>query len=289
MLLVTGITGLTGRFLYSEIVRNGKAGSLRCLVRKNSDLSWIDGSMPELVYGDANNISDLAEAMKGVSGVIHLVNIRCSPQVIEACKIAGVKRVVFVNTTGMYSKYQAYSGLYRQLEEKIFASGLDYTIIRPTMIYGNQLDKNINKLVRLINRLPVFPVVGDGKSLMQPVYAGDLARVIYQAYKSSRAVGKDYNVAGKEPLSYYEILYQIASALGKKRFFVRIPYRLALIAGKLGDIIPNGLVNLEKIRRLSEDKVFDYSKAKHHLDYNPIPFQEGIKLEIKALRSVGMI
>jgi len=289
MLLVTGITGLTGRFLFSEIKQDGKMGGTRCLVRKTSDLSWMGERRPDFCYGDASNVDDLVKSMKGVSGVIHLVNIRCSPQVIEACKKTGVRRVVFVNTTGMFSKHQAYSGLYRRLEENILASGLDHTIIRPTMIYGNHLDKNINKLVRLVNRLPVFPVVGDGKSLMQPVYAGDLARVVYRAYKSNRSVGEDYNVAGKEPLSYLELLKSIALALGKSPYFIHIPYSLALLAGRIGDFIPNGMVNLEKIQRLSEDKSFCYSKAQNDLGYSPISFLEGIRLEVQSLRKMGII
>ncbi|MCL4440698.1 MAG: hypothetical protein M1609_08950 [Firmicutes bacterium] len=61
-------------------------------------------------------------------------------------------------------------------------SRLDYTIIRPTMIYGNQRDKNIHKLVTIVDKYPVIPVIGVGEGLMQPIYARDLATVIAQAY-----------------------------------------------------------------------------------------------------------
>lgn len=289
MLLVTGITGLTGRFLFREIENDGKIRGLRCLVRKSGDLSWMSGSRPDICYGDSNDVDDLARCMKDVEGVIHLVNIRCSPQIIEACKRSGVRRVVFVNTTGMYSRYQAYADLYRRLEEGIISSGLDYTIVRPTMIYGNQQDKNIHKLVKLLNRLPIFPVAGNGSSLMQPIYAGDLARVIYRAYKSSGAIGKEYNVAGKESLSYLELLREITAALGKRRVFINIPYSLALLVGKLGDVIPNGLVNLERIQRLSEDKAFDYTKAQNDLGFDPLSFHEGIRLEVQSLKGAHVI
>lgn len=289
MLLVTGITGLTGRFLFGEFKRQRRVGDLRCLIRSSSDLSWMGDVIPDFCCGDVSDIKDLARCMEGVEGIIHLVNIRHSPQVIEACKQTGVKRVIFVNTTGMYSKYQAYSGLYRQLEERILASGLEYTIIRPTMIYGNHLDKNIHKLVKLMKRLPVFPVIGDGSSLMQPIYAEDLAKVIYHAFESEKAIGNDYNVAGREPVSYMELLKEIANALGRKPLFFQVPYSFALLAGRLGDFIPNGLVNLERIQRLSEDKAFDYSKARDELGFNPMPFREGVMFEVKSLKKVGLI
>lgn len=202
MLLVTGITGLTGRFLYREIKENGQLNNLKCLVRTDSDISWMMAEKPAIHYGDVNNVKDITDSMRNVSTVIHLVNIRQAPQIISACKESGVKRVIFVNTTGMYSKYQAYSSLYRQLEGEILKSGLDYTIIRPTMIYGNRQDKNIHKLVNLINLAPVFPVIGNGESLMQPIYAGDLAKVIFKASLQDISIGKEYNVAGKEPISY---------------------------------------------------------------------------------------
>lgn len=289
MFLVTGITGLTGRFLFAEIRRGGMKNSLRCLVRETSDLSWMGEDRPELVYGDVGQVEDLEGGLAGVEGLIHLVNIRYSPQVIEACRRARVRRVVFVNTTGIYSRYQAYSRLYLDLERQILSSGLDYTIIRPTMIYGNHQDKNIHKLVKLLRRLPVFPVVGSGKARMQPIYAGDLAKVVLSAYVEPNAIRKEYNVAGKYPLPYQELLQEIARALGVRRYFFHIPYSLALLAGRIGDVIPNGLVTYERIQRLAEDKNFDYSAAQDDLGFEPLPFVEGIRLEIEALRQAGLI
>lgn len=289
-MLVTGITGLTGRFLLGELRKAGYNGKVRCLVRAHSDVSWIDDEKVELFLGDVRDVDSLCAAMRGgVDAVIHLVNIRSSPQMTEACRLSGVRRVVYVNTTGVFSRYQKYSALYKELEAKILDNGLDYTIIRPTMIYGNQRDKNIHKLVKVVNRFPVVPVLGRGQGLMQPIYAQDLARVIAEALVRPVAVGKAYNVAGKRPLPYIEILRTIARALDKKRWFVHIPYSLALAAGFVGNYIPNGLVDLEKVQRLSEDKAFDYSEAARDLGFAPRSFKEGVALEVKALRESGII
>jgi nucleoside-diphosphate-sugar epimerase len=189
----------------------------------------------------------------------------------------------------MFSKYRKYAADYRRIEGLIKQSGLDFTIIRPTMIYGNELDKNISKLVRIVNRFPIIPVVGHGRALMQPIYAADLAHAIAEATLRPSTVGREYNVAGKEPLTYLELLRHIARALGKKRYFVNVPYAFALAAGYVGELIPNCLINVERIQRFCEDKAFDYSLAREELDFNPRSFEEGIELEVKALRARGVI
>lgn len=289
LLFVTGITGLTGRFLLDCLREAGYCGSIRCLVRKHSDVSWIKDEGVDLCLGDVGDVESLKTALAGANGVIHLVNIRFSPQIIQACRATGVKRVIIVTTTGIYSKYRECSDEYRQLEKEIMASGLDYTIIRPTMIYGNQRDKNIHKLVRIIDKYPVIPVVGTGNGLMQPIYARDLAAVIAKAYMQPVSIGKAYNVAGKSPVKYRDVLRIIADALGKKRLFISVPFSLALLAGYIGDKVSNGLIDLEKVKRLQEDKVFDYSDAVRDLGFNPIPFEEGIIYEVNALREAGFI
>lgn len=289
MLFITGITGLTGRFLLKELRLAGYTGPIRCLVRKSSDISWIKDSGVELYYGDVEGIDSVARGLQGVDSVIHLVNIRSSPVIIRACQESGVKRVIFINTTGIFSRYQKYSEDYKKLEAQILTSSLDYTIIRPTMIYGNHQDKNIHKLVKIIDKYPVVPVVGKGYGLMQPIYAEDLARIIAMAALNSVSIGKAYNVAGKTPVTFSDLMKLIASNIGKKRIFVNVPYPLALLAGYAGEVIPNGLINIEKVKRLQEDKVFLYDEAANDLGFFPRSIEEGIELEVNALRQAGII
>lgn len=289
MILITGITGLTGRFLLGSIRESGYHGMIRCLVREQSDISWVRDNKVNLFYGDVSDACSLLPVFNGVDGVIHLVNIRFSPQIIEACKTSGVKRMLIVSTTGVFSKYRELSKEYQVLEKQIAGSGLDYTIIRPTMIYGNQRDRNIHKLVKIVDKYTLVPIIGNGEGLMQPIYAQDLATVIARAYMDDVAIGKAYNVAGKEPVSYFEVLQLIAENLGKKRRFIRVPFSLALAAGFIAEKFSNGLITSEKVKRLREDKVFDYSEAEKDLNFSPIPFAEGIRLEIEALKKAGVI
>lgn len=289
MVLITGITGLTGRFLYQEIKTSMPNEKIRYLVRETSDVSCIrDGE--EIVFGDVTDWQQVSNNLNGVNTVIHLAYIHNSGNIIKACKATGVKRVIFVNTTGMFSKYKKYAQDYIKWEHNIKQSGLIYTIIRPTMIYGNERDVNIHYLTMLMDKLPLFPVIGKGDGLMQPIYAHDLAKVILSAYINEEVCRfKEYNVAGKEPIRYINLLRSIAAALGKKRYFIHIPYSLALLVGRIGDIIPNGLIDYEKVQRLLEDKNFDYSEATRDFHFYPLAFEDGVRHEVDALRQGGFI
>ncbi|MDR3541195.1 MAG: NAD(P)H-binding protein [Desulfosporosinus sp.] len=284
MLFITGITGLTGRYLYEILIEKGvKEKNIRCMVRETSDYSWLVKAGVEVCFGDAYSRDDLSRCMKGATRVIHLVNIRCVPQVIEACKISGVRRVILISTTGIYSKFNAYGEQYRKLERELVESSLDYTIIRPTMIYGNKRDKNIHRLINVAKRTPIFPIIGTGANLFQPIYAKDLAQAIYNAVVRDISVNKAYDVSGKYPISYQEMLAEIYKNLDKSPIFLHVPFLLAQVAAKIGDAIPRLLVNSERVNRLKEDKDYDHSLAKAELDFNPLSFQEGVRNEIRSM------
>ncbi|MEW6106153.1 MAG: NAD-dependent epimerase/dehydratase family protein [Bacillota bacterium] len=290
MIAITGVTGLTGRFLVPCFRELGYRGQFRCLVRPTSDIEGLrSGSDIEFVVGDCRDESALAKLLDQADALVHVAGIQIAENVIAACRRMGVGRVVFVNTTGMFSKYRQCAVEYRRIEERIMRSGLDYTIIRPTMIYGNTRDHNIHKLVRIVNRLPVVPVIGSGQALLQPIYAQDLAAVIAKATLEPRAIGRAYNAAGKEPLKDIDLLKCIAPSLEKRRLFIRVPYTIALLAGYIAEMAGSTLVNVERVRRMCEDRVFDYSLASEDLGFAPRSFEDGIKFEIAAMRECGLI
>ena len=102
-------------------------------------------------------------------------------------------------------------------------SGLRYTIVRPSMIYGSELDKNVHRLLRFLDRSPLFPMFGSGKNLWQPVYHEDCARGVYEALVRPAAVGQSYDLPGAEPLTYLGLVRTAAGALGRTPRIVRVP------------------------------------------------------------------
>ncbi len=288
-ILITGSTGLLGGALLDVLLAAGH--EVRCLVREGSPGASRLAPLPlELVRGDAGDARALSTALSGMDALMHVAGIEYAPPVVEAARRAQVGRLVVVGSTSAHSAYPFRSGPKLRMEEVVRESGLEYTIVRPTMIYGSELDKNMHRLLRFLDRSPVFPVFGSGENLWQPVYHEDCARGLYEALVRPGAVGESYDLPGAEPLTYLELVETAAGALGRKPRIVRLPLepvRRSLAAvERLRLPLP---IRSEQVLRLREDKAYPYDKAEEDLGYAPRPFREGISLEVARLRELGMV
>ena len=144
------------------------------------------------------------------------------------------------------------------------------------MIYGTARDRNISRLLRLLDRWPVLPVCGNG--LWQPVHVDDVADAVVAAVESPRAVDSAYNLAGKAPLRLHGLIRTAARALGRQVWLVPVPLRLAVAAARVTRI-----VTPEQVWRLAEDKAFDYTDATRDLGFRPRSFEEGVQQEVRSL------
>jgi uncharacterized protein YbjT (DUF2867 family) len=287
--LLTGATGLLGGALLDLLLSRGH--DVRCLVRHESpNVSRLDPSRTEVFRGDAGNAGDLRRALAGAEALLHVAGIEHAPAVVEAAQSAGVSRLVVVGSTSAHSAYEFRSGPKRKMEGVVKGSGLDWTIVRPAMIYGSELDKNVHRLLRFLDRSPVFPIFGPGTNLWQPVYHEDCARGVYETLVRPAAVGGAYDLPGASPLSYATLVETAALALGRKPHLLRLPLepirQALLLAESLRLPLP---VKSEQVLRLREDKAYPYDDARRDLDYAPRPFADGVALEVARLREVGLL
>ncbi len=264
---------------------------VRCLVREGSlHASRLDKLRVEQVRGDVEDARALSRALSGMDALLHVAGIEYAPQVVGAARRAEVDRLVVVGSTSVHSAYEFRSGPKLRMEKLVRESGLGYTIVRPSMIYGSELDKNVHRLLRFLDRSPAFPVFGSGENLWQPVYYEDCATGVYEALVRPAAVGQSYDLPGAEPLTYMELVETAAGALERKPRIVRLPLepvRLFLNAAeRLRLPLP---IKSEQVLRLREDKAYSYDKAEWELGYTPRPFREGIALEVARLRELGMV
>jgi nucleoside-diphosphate-sugar epimerase len=288
-ILLTGGAGLLGGALLPLLL----AGSheIRCLVRQSGAGAWrLDSERVERFRGDAGDSEDLYRALSGVEAMVHVAGIEYAPQVVEAALWAGVRRLVVVGSTSVHSTYEVRSRPKLRMEKLVRESGLDYTIVRPTMIYGSELDQNMHRLLRFLDRSPVFPMFGSGENLWHPVYHEDCAQGVYEALVRPVAVGQSYDLPGAEPLTYLELVKTAAGALGKKPRVIQLPLepvrRSLAAAERLRLPLP---IRSEQVLRLREDKAYPYEKVRRELGYAPRPFRDGIALEVARLRELGMV
>lgn len=280
-ILLTGASGFTGSHLYRLMQADGLAP--RCLARRSSDVTGLQ----DVVHGDIGDAGSLARAFEGVDTLINTASIGFghAPVLVEAAERAGVKRAIFISTTALFTQLNASSKSVRiAAEDRIRASSLQWTIIRPTMIYGTARDRNMVRLIRVLRRWPVIPVVGDGNHLQQPIYVDDVGRAVLGALRHDVTIGKAYNVAGREPLTFNAVIDTITRLLGRRVRKVHVP--VAPVVATLAAIERTGLklpVKSEQILRLNENKAFPYDDAARDFSYAPMSFEEGIRLEIESL------
>lgn len=296
MILVTGITGHTGKWFIEKLINEKYQGKIRCLVRESSNTKAIDNSQLniEKVYGSLEDIEFVESAMVGIKTLIHISSIKFSNIVINAAIKNGVEWAILVHTTGRYSKYKSASEEYKHIEDGILQkrNQIGITVLRPTMIYGSSKDKNMYKLIDYLYRHKFFPLFGKGDNLMQPVHAKDLGYAYYDVLMNKEITfNKEYNLSGKDPITYIDLIKTVSSNIGKNNIIIKIPLRISIIAAKIyNSFFKKALISVEQVYRMKEDKDFRHDEATKDFGYLPISFQEGIKEEVQkyiATKQIG--
>jgi len=275
MILVTGATGYTGRFLARRLLAADRP--VRFLVRPTSDATGLAGSQSEIVCGDLESPEDLASAFAGVCHLVHLAHIR---HTAALARLVGpqVNRVVLVSSQRLYSRVpcpsvaEVIAG-----EAAARASNMPWTILRPSMIYGPGDDGNISRLARHLGQRRWLPVFGSGRQLHQPVYVEDVVDAILACLTGENLVGRSYDLAGAAPLAYDELIDLIGDAVGVRPLKLHLPVGISLAAlwgaRRLGIPVP---VTAAQVRRSQENKVADIEAVRTELGVRPLAFREGL-------------
>ena len=281
-ILVTGATGFTGKYVVKELCSNGY--KVTCFLRQSSNRSGLASLPVEYVVGDLADNTILRDALKNQDALVNIASLGFghAQGIVKACQEANIKRAVFFSTTSVLTTLAAPSKVVRTEAEKLIReSNLDYTIIRPTMIYGSVGDRNMIRLIRFIYRSPVVPVFGDGKSLLQPVCVQDLAKAVSSILQNDKTRNKIYHLSGREPLTYNAVIDMVAEKLNKRVAKIHIPVSLSMFAIKIAKYVPGfPHITPEQVLRLNENKAFSHEEAGNDFGYAPMSFDDGIKREV---------
>ena len=279
--MVSGATSQVGRFLLPKLAAAGT--KVYALSRhgghdsaKESAIHWLRADLGQ---------PDMAETLPPADALIHIASIRLLPALLPGMAAKGVRRVIAFSSTSRFGKARSADSHEVDLVARLVQAeeavkricnehGIDWTIFRPTLIYGAGIDSNVMTIAKLIRRFGVFPLLGEAKGGRQPVHAEDLAEACVLALEASATFGKAYNLSGGEVLSYRQMVERIFAALGKRPRFVRVPIVAFRLAMALVSLVPRYRdYNAEMARRMSEDLVFDYSKAARDFGYAPRSFR----------------
>ncbi len=279
-LFITGASGNTGRVFLDDFFRSTLArdADVVCLIHPKDTRSDLSDWPVRTVEGEARDPESIAAAWDGDRSIVHISSINHSEAVLKGCP--GAKSIVAVSSTGLFSRFREESTHIEESERVITSSGVPWTILRPTMIYGTPTDRNMSKLIRFISRRKMILLPGGGKSLFQPVSAFDLGPCITASLLSPVASGKSYEISGGSVHSLREIVMMIAGILGKRVTIIPVPIGATIAALK---ILPSSAVKSAQVKRLLEDKVFDHSAASSDLGFSPVSLKKGLKRQIELM------
>jgi nucleoside-diphosphate-sugar epimerase len=306
--LVTGATGFIGSHLVEKLLRNGH--SVACLVRKTSNLQWIEGLNIRLIYGDCSVKESLFNAVADFDYIFHLAGLTKAANerdffsanalgtenlvsaVIE--KNPAIKRFVYLSSlaaagpscdgapskeTGEPNPVSAYGRSKLEGERIVMRhkNTIPVTIIRPPAVYGPR-DKDFYILFKLLKKgISLFW----GKCYYSLLYVDDLVKGTILSTESKTAEGEIFYLSDGRIYSNEEITEVISSAVGSKPIRLRIPRIIMPMLGSIGQKLGNqgNIINKDKIRELQHSYwTCEPSKSKRALGFIPnIGIKEGVK------------
>lgn len=299
-LAVTGITGKSGICFFREVLkhesdfltkwnsihfstRNLKKGQNIENRAKNSNIKF------RMFVGDTFDGQFVKRLCAGCDTLFHIAGIHSSRIVVRSAAQIGVKRMIFVHTSGIYSRYKYAGEEYRETDDICYKvceeNGIGLTILRPTMIYGNLKDKNVSTFIKMVDRLPLMPTVNGAHYELQPVWCRDLGTGYFQCLMNESTVGHDYDLSGGEPIELKQMFEEIARQLGIRRKYFSCPYPAAYAGAWLIYLLTLNRIDCrEKVQRLVEPRAYSHEDATKDFGYSPANFKDGVRDEIRMYK-----
>lgn len=286
-LIIFGARGNTANYFLKILEKEKFEGEITVVSRDKNKNNYFNQFKLnfKILNGDIKETIFLEKCFDNIDTVLNLANMENSPKIVEIGSKHKVKWFILVHSTMIFSKNKSKFILNRiNIEKDLLKKNKNLTILRPTMIYGNKRDINISRLIKYLDKFKIFPIFGNGKNLLQPVYVDDLSKSYFNVIKNKNVTfNKSYNLAGKNSIEYLKILKIIESELKKKIIFIRLPINISAILVKILNILFFGKfpINSSQVRRQGEDKIFSFDEATKDFNFNPIKIEEGLKLQIK--------
>lgn len=267
-----GIVGASG-YVGEEVVRLTRTAGLTPIAISRSKRP----SSPELEWATLDSIGNDIPLWIDVGPIASFTERK------DAVAAKGAEKYIAISSTSLLTKASSPSSDDREMTKRLERSeraiedwgrtnGIEWVILRPTVIYGLGKDRNICEIAAMIRRFGFFPIFGKAAGKRQPIHATDLATACLQAALSPSAHGA-YNVAGAEVLTYREMVRRIFQALDRRPIMPTVPmplFRAALAA--LNRLPRYRNWTPEMAERMNKDMAFSNDEAVRDFGFQPRPF-----------------
>lgn len=294
--LVTGGSGFVGREILWCLQQAGHAIRLFSRRARTDALRQLAyRHRAELVAASFDEPESLVAAALGCDAVIHLagiiseagrntferVHVGFTRAMLAAASAAGVPRFVQMSALGTRPDARArYHQTKWEAEELVRQSGLDWTIFRPSVIYGRD-DGFVNLLAKIARWSPVVPVFGAGRNQLQPVAIEDVAHAFVQALSAPASIGRTYDLCGTEVFTMSQVWRTILQITRRRRWVLRVPMPLArlqalMLEGACAILRRPSPLTRDQLLMLEEDNTGDPGPAAAEFSIPVRSFAEGI-------------
>jgi len=290
MIFLTGLTGYVGQRIARRLSSSGE--TIRALVLPGEE---VPSGLPnvDVVRGDLLDPASFAGRGEGVSAVVHsaaamlpnpaakvrTVNVDGTRHVLEAARNWGARRFVYLSAvSAAYPVRNCYGDSKLEAERLIAASGIPWSVLRPTMVYGEGGGLHFARLAGLVRSAPgFFPVFGPGTAKLQPVHVQDLASAVELALTHPAATGRIWGASGATVVTFDELVRRIAAAQSVHRRLVHIPYPAAMAAARVAvRLSPSFFLTPEALLGLNQDADLDYRPFAAACGWSPRTLDEGL-------------
>src|SRR4051795_5194247 len=271
LITVFGGSGFLGRYVVRALCKRDYR--IRIAVRRPELAGHLQpaGKVGQIhaVQANLRHPASVAAAMRGASVAINLVGVlaesgaqtfdavqaRGAETVAKAAAAAGA-RMVHVSAIGADARSPSRYARAKAAGEKAVLSAVpSATIMRPSVVFGPE-DQFTNRFAALARMSPVLPLIGGGKTRMQPVFVGDVATAVADAVDGKARAGATYELGGPEVLTMREIMEAIMKITGRDRALVSLPFALARLQALFLQFAPGPLkLTPDQVTLLRSDNV----------------------------------
>ena len=265
---------------------------MRAMVRRAGGTGLPSHERLEVVTADMRDEVSLRAAVKGVAAVVHLaaaksdekdsddVNVGGAKRLVAVCRADGCERVVNVSTLSVKIARKGTYARTKAEADKVFqASGLKVTTLLSNIVYGEEKSGVFGTVSKFVQKLPAVPVLGDGQWVCAPVYIGDVSDAIIACLETDATVGKSYDLAGPDQMSFDTFIDRLSAELEVHRPKVHIPFAIALMMARiLCRVMPHPPITVSNVLGSNQCVPMDTNPARRDFGFAPLDFQTGLKV-----------
>jgi len=284
-ILLTGASGFVGSYVAKELAKTNKVTLL--------SRSKIHIPDTHLVVFENFTDSIVDSAAKGIDAIVHIAgqihgrwpemyasNVTFTEHLVRIAQNNNVGYFIYISSENVTRGNPDIYTRTKFLAEKAVEKFNKHLILRPVVIYGPRDERYVGRLVEIMRRFPVIPILGKGNNIFQFVFIGDLVRIIDNAL-AKKTTGI-YTIAGGTSISYKKFIYILKRELNIPKPVWHIPlWVLKPISHILNIVLKNPPLTPSQIQNLSKDHRYDLNEQEQVFSIKTTPLITGLQKAIK--------